>query len=398
MLFYDPKVNQGPQVLLDPLAVPNDLLPKVVTVDTDGTVTSANFVDGTVPPNKFVGPSTYFLFTFNQPVLPSPANLSNSNLSLRFESDTTAHTYSPVPTTIELIENCVNGLAKVKITPIGLLPAGRKLRLVVAPTFSDIKGETNFFAATVPPSPADEPTVQPPTFPDYDAIIETFESTIHQDPDPGFTEPPAAWGPDGGLEASFTFGGQTTDLEMIVTNGQEVILDTSSTVLNLQNSLGSPVQASFQGGNIYLRKLTVKSGGKIRGQGPNPLRFFVNETVSVESSASILCVGTNAQDINTLLTCSGVLQPWRPRTVRRRRRRHLEPDHEPVLPAGRPRLRSVQRAERRRRRRRGVSRARHGDAASATLLRARRQPRRGRWRRQLHDGRREGARRMRCHL
>lgn len=302
ILYYDPKVNQGPLVIQDTQFFPAEYLPKIVTISSDGTESSANFTNGSIPQNKFVGPNCYFLFTFDQPILPSPQNVSQTNLSLRF--DTGGGVYSSIPTEVELISNCVNGVAQVRIRPLGLLPAGRKVRLVVSPGFSDIKGETNFFAANVPAAATEEPTVTLAATPDYDAIIEHFDTTATQDPNPGFIEPGAAWGTECSLEAAFSFGGQETDLELVVNTGTEIVIDTSSTVLTLLNSIGSPVQSTFQGGNIYLRKLTIKTGGRIRGQGPNPLRFFVNETVRIENNATLTVEGTNAKDVNTLLTAA----------------------------------------------------------------------------------------------
>lgn len=307
-LYYDTKVNQGPQVILVPPDDPN--VPKIVTTHSDGTVTTTNFVNGSVPPNKFVGPSVYFLFTFNQPILPSPANVSSTNLLLQFEDLAAGPgVYSNVPCSLDLISNCVNGLAKLKVTPLGLLPAGRRLRFVVQPSFSDIKGETNFFATPVPSLALTEPVVQGPATPDYDAIIEDFTSTANLDLNAEFAIPDANWGAQNSLEAAFSFGGQESPLELVVNNGQEIVIDTSSTVLQLLDPLGSPVQVSFSGGNIYLRRLTVRTGGRIRGQGPNPLRFYVNETVRIENNGFIQVNGASGKDIATLLTAAAFTEP-----------------------------------------------------------------------------------------
>ncbi|MBI3819136.1 MAG: Ig-like domain-containing protein [Planctomycetes bacterium] len=292
-LFYDPKPNLGPAITSA----------TYTTIAADGTTTTQDFGNNAVvPTNKFVGPSVFFTLTFDQPILPSPSNIVSTNVDLRFEFPAGSGNYTSIPTSIQLVENCTAAGAKVRITPLGLLPGGRKLRMIIGQGFSDIKGETNPFPVNIPFDPLKEPTSQTPASPsDFDAITETFNDKSHLDTNSGFVEPLANWG-NGAVQAAFNFPGQQTDFELIVGTGQTVVIDTTATTLAVQDSQSNPGTASFVNGNIYLRKLTVNNGGTIIGQGPNPLRFFVNDTVTINNGGIINVKGVDAVDVATLLT------------------------------------------------------------------------------------------------
>ncbi|MFN0207533.1 MAG: hypothetical protein ACKVS6_14600 [Planctomycetota bacterium] len=296
-LFYDPKPSQAPLVSSALFTV----------VNSDGTTTETVFGNNAIiPGNKFVGPSVFFTLNFDQPLLPSTANINATNISLRFKN--TLGTYVSIPSKVELIENCTATGSRVKITPLGLLPGGRPLRIVVAQSLTDIKGESNPFAVNVPFDSLVEPIVKIPASPqDFDAICENFDTTTNLDTNSGFIEPAAIWG-NGELRASFSFAGQPTDFELDVLNGQTVIIDTTSATLQVKDSLGNPHTASFVNGNIFLRKLTVNNGGIIRGQGPNPLRFFVNETITISATGSVDVKGITALDVSTLLSAAAFPQ------------------------------------------------------------------------------------------
>jgi hypothetical protein len=298
-LFYDPKPNQAPLVSEARFSV----------VNTDGTVTESTFGNNAIiPGNKFVGPSVFFTLTFDQPLLPSTSNINATNISLRFLNTQTS-TYVAIPSKVELAENCTAAGAKVRITPLGLLPGGRKLRIVISQSLTDIKGESSPFALSVPFDPSTEPTVKTPAAgSDFDAICENFDNKANLDINSGFVEPIADWG-NGAVQAAFKFAGQTTDFELVVNNGQTLVIDTTAATIQVLDSQQNPQTASFVNGNIYLRKLTVNNGGTIQGQGPNPLRFFVNETVTVQSTAIISVKGIDAQDVSTLLTAGAFPQP-----------------------------------------------------------------------------------------
>ncbi len=299
--FFDPKVNTAPSVSEA----------RMVVTNTDGSSQILPFNSGTpVPANKFVGPSILFDLTFDQPIDPSAVNISTTNISLRFENPAGSGVYAATPVKLQLIENCTAAGARVRVTPLGLLPNGRRLRFVIAPGFSDIKGETSLFPQNVPSTAVTEPVVEAAAPPDFDAIRETFDSTAFLDAAPGFIEPPARWEGDGILESGFAFGGKETDLELDVQNGSTVIIDTNSATIQLKDPIGNPVPATFVNGRVFLRKLTVRAGGLILGQGPNPLRFFVNETVLLEPASGpipagrIQALGAKGPDVATLFTAA----------------------------------------------------------------------------------------------
>jgi hypothetical protein len=91
--------------------------------------------------------------------------------------------------------------------------------------------------------------------------------------------------------------------DLVVNTGVTLIIDTTSATLT--DSHGQVL--TFAGGDIFLDSLEVKNGGLILGQGPNPLRFFVNNSVKI--GGSIRVNGQDAKDVNTLLT-AGVLHQF----------------------------------------------------------------------------------------
>jgi hypothetical protein len=93
-----------------------------------------------------------------------------------------------------------------------------------------------------------------------------------------------------GRPASFTHRrGETFDL--VVATGQTLIVDTNQAVL--ADVHGQVL--TFDGGDIFLDSLEVKFGGTIVGQGPNPLRFFINNNVKV--AGTIRVSGGDAKNI-----------------------------------------------------------------------------------------------------
>lgn len=270
--FFDPKVNQAPQLLSATFT----------TADSAGEVSLPFSAPNVIPLNKFVGPPVFFTLTFDQPVDPSAFNISSQALVLRFEDPAGSGTYAPVPINVTLVQNCTVTGAEVRITPLGVLPSDRRLRLVVTQAFADIAGETNLFDTTTPTSVPLEPRVAVAASPDFDAIIEEFTTDANEDPAPGFVEPLAEWGVGGKLQAAFNFVGQPTTFDLEFTTGTTFI-DTSAAQLS---STTGTIQTFF-GGNIFLRSLNIGANATVRGQGPNPLRFFVTESVTIAGTLSV---------------------------------------------------------------------------------------------------------------
>lgn len=90
--------------------------------------------------------------------------------------------------------------------------------------------------------------------------------------------------------------------DLLVQTGQTLIIDTSSAMLT--DTHGQTIQ--FLNGNIFLNSLTVQSGGKILGQGPNALRFFVTGDVNIQGVVSV--DGSDAPDVAMLLTAGAFIQ------------------------------------------------------------------------------------------
>ena len=174
--------------------------------------------------------------------------------------------------------------------------------------------------------------------------------------------------------------------DLVVNTGVTLIIDTTSATLT--DSHGQVL--TFAGGDIFLDSLEVKNGGLILGQGPNPLRFFVNNSVKI--GGSIRVNGQGCQG------CEHAAHGGRPPSVRRqghvqrRRRRNGQPRHHPVE---RERWEWLRREERRRSRREGwrvVAGSREHDPTADALLRGRGLPSRRRRRRLVRHDRRGGIR------
>lgn len=282
-LFYDSKVNHAPGVAAA----------SIVTIDSAGGVSEIPFGNSApVPINRFVGPNVYFTIRFDQPVSPATNNLSKDLIKLQFEEPAGSGTFINIPAQLALLDNSIPHGATVSITPSGPLPPGRKLRIFVEASFRDLRGESTIFGMSVPLAEGTNPIVEQAATPDFDAIVESFNDTSRMDPNPGFVEPAANWAKDGALEAGFSFGGNDTNLDLIVTNNQTLVIDTSSSVLQLVDPFGVPQFAAFADGKIHLRRLVVDASATIIGQGPNPLRFFVSETAQIHGK--ILLNGIDA--------------------------------------------------------------------------------------------------------
>jgi len=71
--------------------------------------------------------------------------------------------------------------------------------------------------------------------------------------------------------------------DYVVHTGELIILDTNEVMLTDEHG---QVMA-FEGGDIFLDSFEVKAGGMIIAQGPNPLRFFVNDHVTIAGTIDV---------------------------------------------------------------------------------------------------------------
>ncbi len=251
-----------------------------------------------------------FVIEFNQPVNPNASNLTSDQLRLEYQEQSMDMDWIPLDTRVILVQNCTSAGARVRLEPVGVLPANSAVRAVVRPGFQDLVGQTNllnidnFGQATT--TEVTYTSLGPPD----DVGDELFEGFSVggtdvgslQDFDAAFDVPAATW--EGGrLTAAFDFdgdGGPGGDFDWVVGNGQILFFDTTSTVI-VGGPGGNPTTSqNAVNGVVNVRNLTIMDGGEIRVQGPNAFR--VNATGSVVIDGRLEASGFNARDVATLNT------------------------------------------------------------------------------------------------
>jgi len=264
----------------------------------------------TVPLNLYAdGASrTAVIIEFNQPVNPSSTNISSSRLRLEFRDATGA--WRTIDTRVELIANCTQVGARVRLEPVGILPDDSEFRAVVLPGFQDLVGQTNLLAIddfAVAPTESIQFTSLTPQDTESDEFQEPFNvggdgPDSFQDTTALFDSPAAEWN-NGLLRAAFTFrgtGGPGGDFDWVVRDGEIFFFDTTA-----QTVVGGPggvptTQQNATNGVVDVRNLTIEEGGEIRVQGPNP--FVIVASGDVRINGKLDFSGFNAKDVATLNT------------------------------------------------------------------------------------------------
>ncbi|HET6205123.1 MAG TPA: Ig-like domain-containing protein [Planctomycetota bacterium] len=250
--------------------------------------------------NAFTDPAQPLLVSFDQPLDPASSNLSPARFVLDFEEPLGSGSFVEAPREVVLLANCESDAASgacplprqvvVAVVPIGILPPGRVLRLVVKAGLRDIGGEQTLPAdvtlGTIPVQPLG------PAGAGADAFLEEFASGANEDDEEPFEVPFADWG-DGVLAAPDPLAGFGSDFDWFVAPGQVVVLDTTlDTIVN-----GPGEELAVVGGVVNLRHLFVSPGSRVIGQGPNPLVIHASGRITVAGEI-------NADGIDAVNTAS----------------------------------------------------------------------------------------------
>ena len=273
----------------------------------DGSLSQPGFE---VPLNLYSDPasSVAVVIEFNQPVNPSSTNISQSRLRLEFLD--TNNAWQRIDTRVLLVENCTETGSRVRLEPIGILPAASSFRAVVLGGFQDLVGEANIsdlesFAVALTLAidftsltPADELSdAFPEGFSFGGASPQSFEDTSAL-----FDSPVADWG-EGELSAAFSFdgrGGPGGDFDWVIRSGEIFFFDTNSKeITGGPNGVPTTTQTCVNG-VVDVRNLHIEEGGEVRVQGPNPMR--INATGEVRIDGRLDLGGFNAKDVATLNT------------------------------------------------------------------------------------------------
>ena len=267
-----------------------------------------------IPVNPFstAAEQVSVLLDFDQALNPEASNISSSLMHFEL-ADTTV-----LDTRVTLVANCTSVKARVRLDPIGLLPQGELIRVVLGGGIQDLAREGTQVAEDIATFTTTETSfVSLPGDTDADEFAEGFDfggnsAGSNQDTQATFESPSANWG-NGELRAAFPFFEDFTEhdpcaavaepqFHWIVSDGEELLIDTDgSTVFGLdQNSsvvarriLGSGDRA----GVLDVDSLVIEQRAVVRVQGSNPLRLNVAGTVQIDGLLDLS--GFNANDVIT---------------------------------------------------------------------------------------------------
>lgn len=248
---------------------------------------------------------------FNQPVSPESSNINSDRLA--FEYDDGAGNWESMQAKVELIENCTETGAAVRISPLGILPQDRELRISMRLGFRDITGDsttaniTNFARMDAAAAGDDNPLFPTIGNPEADEILETFAEggsgpNSLEDTSAAFATPRAEW-EDGRLQSSFAFngtGGPDGTFDWVVPAGTEIIINTvSDTIVGGPDGVPSTTQAVING-VIDVNDLKIPESSRVIIQGPNPCTILATGDVVIEGEISVR--GSNSKGVGTLNT------------------------------------------------------------------------------------------------
>ncbi len=245
--------------------------------------------------------SVSIVVALNQPVDPSSSNISPENLKLEYQDQ--VGNWVSLAHVVQLVENCTGTGALVRITPTGILPQGRIVRVVLSSNFKDLVGEFNIADIVVGSFEVDVATDPGTTTPGDggDVVAEYFTDVSFEDRDSVLSAPRAVWSSDGKLAASFAFdgtGGQDGAFDWVIDG--TFVLDTTFSVIT---DITQTRQQSVVNGRVDVRSLWVKPTGTLIIQGVKPCTILCSGTID----PTILPVGTAASSvlIQGLVKCSG---------------------------------------------------------------------------------------------
>ncbi|MCP5022718.1 MAG: hypothetical protein GY930_13210 [bacterium] len=262
-----------------------------------------------IPLNMYSDPDSQIslMLYLNQPVLASSANINSNQVSFEYES--APSTWEDIPTSVVLEQNCVLSGSILRVTPLGLIPQGSPVRVVVRQGFVDLTGD---------PTPADNTNfavmasstilVGGLAGEGADELLEEFAiggtlAGSNEDTETPLGSPRAIWGETGRLEASFAFGGTGGpggDFDYHVAAGQTITVNTTTATI-VGGPLGAPTASqTVIGGVVDVRDMYVPAGSRLIFVGPNPVTILASGTVTIEGEISVR--GGNNDGVGTLNT------------------------------------------------------------------------------------------------
>ena len=153
-LFFDPQ--EGPPIPLVRAAGETGV---GTYVEFGGDPTARTYFeynaegDGVLPGGDLVplnlysdtGSQVAMVIEFNQPVNPGADNIDQNRIRLEYDADldATSTDWRAVVSEVVLFANGTDSGSTVRITPIGIIPQDRVLRLFISAEFEDLRGQRN---------------------------------------------------------------------------------------------------------------------------------------------------------------------------------------------------------------------------------------------------------------
>lgn len=249
---------------------------------------------------------------FNQPIDATAENINTGLVRLQYRENG-ATDFTDMATELELLANCTERGASLRVSPLGLVPQDSDLRVVLFQGFKDLTGnptESDFDNFSVMHTvEAGDPNALHPGIdnPEVDDLFETFDLSGNEigsieDITANSEFPAANWG-DGVLEASFAFGGTggpNGNFDWHIPQGTERVLNTVSDTIQ-GGPDGAPVTTqAVINGVVDVRNLKVPKGSKLRIIGPNTCTILASGTVEILGEVSVN--GSSNPGVGTLNT------------------------------------------------------------------------------------------------
>ena len=322
-LFFDPKVGPPAPVVrtqTGPDATRTDACYLELGGDPDQRVwfrldgTGQGFLDPftLVPLNKLSDQASQvaLVLYFDQPIDPTSANINAQRLAWQFDAAPAgagSPDWRPLITDVELEANCTQTGALLRIEPRGVLPPDTSLRVVIAPEFSDIVGQTNLLVQDTFALADTEPGPAAPD-PLGDQFLDEFASSANLDTSSGLGAPPAVV-EDSTLGAAFSFdgtGGPGGNFDWLIPTGQTLIFSTDTSAITGGPNFSSSNTVTIVGGVVDLRNMRIESGGRLKVIGPNPFTILASGKVEIFGELNIN--GTDDPGVTSLGT-TNIPQP-----------------------------------------------------------------------------------------
>jgi hypothetical protein len=332
ILFVDPAVNTAPRALIgdpDCSAVTNvsyvelggDDTNRVKFVKRNPPVTA---LGADVETANFLAPLNFYsdaasrvviVLQIDQPVNPSSTNVNANTVLLQYLVDEANPgvdaSWASVPHTVALAMNCTATGAVLRVTPTGILPQGRQIRVALTPDFRDITGNGNILTTVVGSFRARTATNPGTTTPGQavDAFTEPFTvggtaPGSNQDTLALVDAPPAQWGDEGQLKATFNFGGTGGPGGEFVyrvraqSSGTTVFLTTFQSITSDDLMHTEPCVS----GQIDVKDFIVDAGAVFEIRGPNPC--VIRASGRVDINGRIFLRGANSRGVVSYSTAN----------------------------------------------------------------------------------------------